>query len=103
MCKVIIECWMAIIEFINLPHKYTGEHTLTMETQTIDAFTHIRAWYPCKHAYITKSIRQFTDSVYWHVYANEHSLFSQGFNAQKCVVFGHECAVYFLGASNVYQ
>lgn len=71
--------------------------------KTIDAFTQIRAWYPCKHAYITKSIRQFTDSVYWHVYANEHSLFSQGFNAQKCVVFGHECAVYFLGASNVYQ
>lgn len=35
MCKVIIECWMAIIEFINLPHKYAGEHTLTMETQRL--------------------------------------------------------------------
>lgn len=57
-----------------------------------------------EHGIITRSnARQFTDSVYGHVYANEHSLFSQGFNAQKCVVFGHECAVYFLGASNVYQ
>lgn len=85
------------------PQICRGTHIDNGNAKTIDAFTHIRAWYPCKHAYITKSIRQFTDSVYWHVYANENSLFSQGFNAQKCVVFGHACAFYFLGASNLYR
>lgn len=86
------------------PQICRGTHIDNGNAMTNAAFTQILAWYPFKHAYITKSnARQFTDSVYGHVYANEHSLFSQGFNAQKCVVFGHACAIYFLGASNLYR
>lgn len=71
---------------------------------TNDAFLQIQAWYPFNQAKIDKSnARQFTDSVYRHAYANEHVLFSRGFNVQNFVVYGHACAVYFIRASNLDQ
>lgn len=58
------------------PQICRGTHIDNGNAQTNAAFTQILAWYPFKHAYITKSnARQFTDSLYGHVYANQHSFF----------------------------
>lgn len=66
------------------PQICRGTHIDNGNAQTNAAFTQILAWYPFKHAYITKSnARQFTDSVYGHVYANEHSFFFSWLQCSK--------------------
>lgn len=81
------------------PQICRGTHIDNGNAKTNDALTQIRAWYPFKDAYITKSnARQFTDSVlYGHVYANEHIFFLRASMLKNVLYLGMHARFIFSG------